>query len=132
MVAHLTGFESGRAGRPTYVISYGAIRFADRSMGYEDWLREILPTAIRAVSARHDGSDVHLAGWSLGGQLSLLTAAAQPELPIACVVALGAPTDYTFNPAAAPLASPGRHRSPGFNRFATSMMFRFRRLYFAE
>lgn len=103
MASHLTGFESGRAGRPTYVISYGAIRFADRSMGYEDWLREILPTAIRAVSARHDGSDVHLAGWSLGGQLSLLTAAAQPELPIASVVALGAPTDYTFNPAAAPL-----------------------------
>src|SRR5581483_10277648 len=103
MVARLTGFESGQAGRPTYVISYGAIRFADRAMGYEDWLRDILPTAIRAVSARHGGSDVHLAGWSLGGQMGLLTAASDPSLPIASVVGLGAPIDYTYNPAAAPL-----------------------------
>ncbi|BBH16935.1 putative hydrolase [Nocardioides baekrokdamisoli] len=103
MVAHLTGFESGTPGRPTYVISYGAIRFADRAMGYEDWLQEIIPSAIRAISARHDGSDVHLAGWSLGGQMALLTAASEPTLLIASVVALGAPIDYAFNPAAAPL-----------------------------
>lgn len=103
MVAHLTGFESGEPGRPTYVISYGAIRFADRAMGYEDWLQQIIPTAIRTISARHGGTDVHLAGWSLGGQMALLTAAAEPSLPIASVVALGAPIDYAFNPAAAPL-----------------------------
>jgi len=103
MVAHLTGFESGEPGRPTYVISYGSIRFADRGMGYEDWLQEIIPTALRAVSARHGDGDVHLAGWSLGGQMALLTAAVDPGLPIASIAALGSPIDYAFNPAAAPL-----------------------------
>lgn len=103
LVAHLSGFETGEPGRPTYVISYGAIRFADRRMGYEDWLAEIVPTAIRAISARHGSSDVHVAGWSLGGQMALLTAALDPQLPIASVVGFGAPIDYSYNPAAAPL-----------------------------
>ena len=103
LVAHLTGFETGEPGRPTYVISYGAIRFADRAMGYEDWIQQIIPTAIRAISARHGNTEVHVAGWSLGGQMSLLTAAFDPTLPVASVVGFGAPIDYALNPAAAPL-----------------------------
>jgi polyhydroxyalkanoate synthase subunit PhaC len=103
MVAHLSGFDDGQPGRPTYVISYGAIRFADRKMGYEDWIAGIIPEAIEVISERHDGADVHLAGWSLGGQISLMTAAYDPDLPIASITCLGSPIDYALSPTVAPI-----------------------------
>lgn len=100
LAAHLTGTDgSGTAGRPTYTIDYGAIRFSDRTMGFEDWIDGILPTAIRRISEAHGGARVHLVGWSHGGTMSLLTAAWQPELPIASISAFGTPTDYRKNPA---------------------------------
>ena len=79
MAAHLAGADGGEAsGRPTYTIGYGDMGFADRAMGFEDWIDRILPTAIETVSARHGGARVHLVGWSLGGTLSLLTASYRP------------------------------------------------------
>ncbi len=69
-------------GRRPYVVDYGEITFADRRMGFEDWTDDILPEAVLRTSADRDGGPVDLVGWSLGGTLSLLTAAAHPELPI--------------------------------------------------
>ncbi|CAM4418012.1 alpha/beta fold hydrolase [Nocardia ninae] len=89
----LAGFllETGRA---PYVIDYGDITFGDRRMGFEDWIDEILPEAVLRTSADRDGKPVDLVGWSLGGTLALLTAAAHAELPIRSVTAVGAPLDY--------------------------------------
>lgn len=84
--------------RPAYVIDYGAITFADRRMGFEDWVTDILPTAIRRVSAEHGGAPVDVIGWSLGGTMLYLTAAHDPSLPIGGLVALGTPVDYGQNP----------------------------------
>ncbi|MFI7002677.1 alpha/beta fold hydrolase [Nocardia sp. NPDC050175] len=81
-------------GRSPYVIDYGDITFGDRRMGFEDWIDEILPEAVLRTSADRDGRPVDLVGWSLGGTLALLTAAAHPELPIRSVTAVGAPLDY--------------------------------------
>ena len=102
LAAHLAGTASA-PGRPTYTIDYGRIRFADRAMGFEDWVARIIPAAVRAVSEAHGGADVHLVGWSHGGTLSLLTAAYDAELPIASITALGTPTDYRLNPVYAPV-----------------------------
>ncbi|WP_436698508.1 hypothetical protein [Nocardioides sp. BYT-33-1] len=103
LAAHLLG-----TGRATYLVDYGRITFADRGMGFEAWVDDILPTAIRAVLADHaaggDHADgVDLVGWSLGGTMGLLTAAAHPDLPIASLTALGTPVDYTRIPAIRPL-----------------------------
>lgn len=81
-------------GRAPYVIDYGEITFADRRMGFEDWIDDILPEAIRRVSADRGGAPVDLVGWSLGGTMSLLTAAAGTHLPIRSITAIGAPLDY--------------------------------------
>ncbi|GAB2991840.1 alpha/beta fold hydrolase [Nocardioides montaniterrae] len=94
LAAHLVG-----ARRPTYVIDYGEIGFADRAMGFEDWIDDIIPTALRTVSEAHGGSEVDVVGWSLGGTMSLLMAGAHPELPIASITAFGTPIDYSKNPA---------------------------------
>jgi polyhydroxyalkanoate synthase len=88
-------------GRQAYVIDYGDITFADRRLGFEEWVDDIIPTAIRRVSSEHGGADVHLVSWSLGGTIGYLTAAAHPELPIASLTTIGTPCDYSRIPGTA-------------------------------
>jgi polyhydroxyalkanoate synthase len=89
-------------GRRTYVVEYGAVSFGDRDLGMEDWVEEVVPTAIREVS-RHAGRPVHVIGWSLGGVFGLLAAAGDASLPIASIAALGSPFDVREVPMVAPL-----------------------------
>jgi polyhydroxyalkanoate synthase len=98
LVEHLV-----EAGRPTYLVEYGAVSFADRDLGMERWIDEIAPAAVRAVSAHAGGQRVHLVGWSLGGTFALLAAAADTGLPIASITVLGSPFDVRGVPLVAPL-----------------------------
>ena len=88
-------------GRDVYVIDYGDITRADRHLGFEEWTHDIVPAAVRRVSAEHGGAPVELIGWSFGGTISVLTAAADPDLPIASVTAVGTPFDQRKNPGTA-------------------------------
>ncbi|MGH3362074.1 MAG: alpha/beta fold hydrolase, partial [Nocardioides sp.] len=94
-------FVSG--GRPTYLVEYGEISFKDRALGMEHWTDEVVPAAIREVSAHAGGRPVHVIGWSLGGIFTLLTAADSPDLPIASLTAVGSPFDIKQVPLVAPL-----------------------------
>ena len=90
-------------GRPTYLVEYGEVHFRNRALGIEHWIDEVLPAAIRAVSRHAGDRPVHVVGWSLGGIFSVLTAADQPDLPIASVTAAGSPFDVSQVPLIAPL-----------------------------
>ncbi|OZM73750.1 alpha/beta hydrolase [Amycolatopsis antarctica] len=90
------------AGHNTYLVDYGNVAFSDRRLGIEHWVDEVLPRAIRKVSADSGGQRVHLVSWCLGGIFSLLTAADQPELPIESIVTIAAPFDSTAIPIIAP------------------------------
>lgn len=90
-------------GRPTYVVEYGQVAFKDRNLGMEHWISEVIPEAIRAVSAHAGGRPVHLVGWSLGGIFGLLTAAAFSRLPIASLTTVGSPIDIRQVPLIAPV-----------------------------
>ena len=98
LVEHLVSL-----GRHTYLVEYGQVSFKNRSLGFEHWVDEVLPAAIREVSAHAGGRPVHLVGWSLGGIFSLLTAADQPDLPIATLTAVGSPIDVRKVPLMAPV-----------------------------
>jgi polyhydroxyalkanoate synthase len=98
LVEHLVG-----AGRPTYLVEYGEVSFKDRNLGMEHWVDEVVPTAVREVSAHAGGRPVHLVGWSLGGIFALLAAADDADLPIASVTAVGTPLDVSRVPIVAPL-----------------------------
>jgi polyhydroxyalkanoate synthase len=98
LVEHLV-----EAGRPTYLVEYGAVSFKDRSLGMEHWIEEVVPTAVREASAHAGGRPVHVVGWSLGGTFALLAAAGDASLPIASITTLGAPFDVREVPLVAPL-----------------------------
>ncbi len=91
------------AGRRTYLVEYGAVSFKNRNLGMEHWIEEVVPTAIREVSAHAGGRPVHVVGWSLGGVFALLASAGDPDLPIASITALGSPFDVREVPLVAPL-----------------------------
>ncbi|MFC7448130.1 alpha/beta hydrolase [Rhodococcus daqingensis] len=103
LAAHLLG-----SGRTPYLVDYGTMTSADRDLGFEAWVDDIVPEAVRRVSELHDGAPVDLIGWSLGGTLSLLTASANADLPIRSVTAIGTPVDYEEIGAIAPLRAIGR------------------------
>jgi polyhydroxyalkanoate synthase subunit PhaC len=88
---------------PTYLIDYGAVRFGDRSLGLEHWIDDVLPNAVRAVSADAGGLPVQLVGWCLGGILALLAQSADPQLPVASAALIASPFDLTRVPLVAPL-----------------------------
>lgn len=94
-------------GRTPYLVDYGSIGFGDRAMGIEDWIDKILPNAISRAAFDAD-APVDLVGWSLGGTLSLLTAAARADLPIRSVTAIGTPIDYTRVPLLRPVRMLGK------------------------
>jgi polyhydroxyalkanoate synthase len=98
LVEHLVG-----TGRPTYLVEYGEVSFHDRDLGIGPWITDVVPTAVRAVSAHADGRPVHLVGWSLGGTFALLAAAAETDLPIASITVLGSPFEVHDVPLVAPL-----------------------------
>lgn len=84
-------------GRDVYVLDYGEVTYADRDLGFEEWVDDIVPTALGAVSADRAGTAVDLIGWSFGGTISVLTAAAHADLPIGSVTAVGTPFDQRHN-----------------------------------
>ncbi|GAA0257823.1 alpha/beta hydrolase [Actinomadura nitritigenes] len=85
-----------RAGRRSYLLDPAradADGRAGRDAGLREWVRDLLPDAIRAVSLDAGGQPVQLVGWCLGGVVSLLAAADDPGLPIASIAAIAAPVD---------------------------------------
>ena len=98
LVEHLV-----QRGRPTYLVEYGEVSFANRTLGMEHWVEEVLPAAIAEVSRHAGGRPVHLVGWSLGGIFALLTAADRPDLPVRSLTVLGSPVDVRQVPLVAPI-----------------------------
>ncbi len=91
------------AGRPTYLVDYGEIEFADRGLGLEHWIDDVVPNAIRAASEDGGGRPVQVVGWCLGGILSLLALAADARLPVAAAALIASPFDFSKVPLVAPL-----------------------------
>jgi polyhydroxyalkanoate synthase subunit PhaC len=89
-------------GRRTYLVDYGSIAFGDRRLGLEHWIEQVIPDAIR-IAAEDAGEPVHVAAWCLGGILTLLALADQPDLPVATVSVVASPFDVTAVPLIAPL-----------------------------
>jgi polyhydroxyalkanoate synthase len=89
LAEHLTAM-----GYPTYLVDYGPIGFHDRALGLEHWTENVIPTALRVTSADAGGASVQPVGWCLGGIMTLLAVAADPDLPVASVAMVASPFDF--------------------------------------
>lgn len=96
-------------GRPTYLVDYGEMTLKDRDLGIEFWVSEVVPNAVRKVSADAGGKPVHLIGWCLGGLIAILTTAAYEELPIKSVVMVASPFDLSKHNMVAPIRRAGKY-----------------------
>jgi polyhydroxyalkanoate synthase len=88
--------------RRAYLLEYGQIEFADRELGLEHWVETVIPAAIRAA-AEDAGRPVRVIGWCLGGILSLLAHAYDPDLPVEAAALVASPFDFSKVPLVAPL-----------------------------
>lgn len=98
LAEHLTAL-----GYPTYLVDYGPIAYSDRALGLEHWVEHVIPTALRTVAADAGDTPVAPVGWCLGGIMTLLAIAADPELPVASVAMVASPFDFTRVRMAAPI-----------------------------
>src|SRR3954469_23469268 len=81
-------------GYPTYLVDYGRIAFADRQLGLEHWVEDVIPNAIDAVREDAGGDcEVQVVGWCLGGIMTLLSVAGQ-DLPVSSVALIASPFDF--------------------------------------
>jgi polyhydroxyalkanoate synthase len=91
------------AGRTVYLVDYGPITFADRRLGMEHWVDEVVPRAVRDACSDSGAEGVDLLGWSLGGIFCMLATAADPLLPVHTLTVIGSPVDISAVPLVAPL-----------------------------
>lgn len=91
------------AGRDVFLVDYGPISFAERGLGLEFWVENVVPRAVHHVSAAAGGAPVQLVGWCLGGLFSLLTSADRPGMPVSSISAVASPFDVSAVPLVAPL-----------------------------
>jgi polyhydroxyalkanoate synthase len=92
-----------RRGTDTYLVDYGPVRFADRTLGLEHWIEDVIPKAVRAASHDAGGRPVQLVGWCLGGILALLAQCSEAGLPVAATALIASPFDFSRVPLVAPL-----------------------------
>jgi polyhydroxyalkanoate synthase len=92
-----------RLGRRTYLLDYGPIQFADRELGLEHWVHDVIPAAVRAVADDAGDRPVRIVGWCLGGIMALLAHAADARLPIESIALIASPFDVGKVPIVAPL-----------------------------
>ena len=90
-------------GHPTYLLEYGEIGYADRDLGLEHWVEDVLPTAIRRVSEDSGDAPVQVVGWCLGGIMALLSVAGDGSLPVNAIATVASPFDFTRVRLLAPL-----------------------------
>lgn len=96
------------AGRPTYLVDYGAMTFEDKDLGLEFFVNDVVAPAVAKVSADNDGKPVNLVGWCMGGLISLMVTAAHLDLPINSVTMVASPFDLSKNPMLAPVRVIGK------------------------
>jgi len=84
-----------KAGIDVYLAEWGVADDADSENSLETYTTEYLPRMIRETCRDAGSDDVTILGYCYGGVLSLLMAAAGPDLPIRNFMAMATPTDFS-------------------------------------
>ncbi len=83
------------AGFDVYMLDWGVPDERDAGNGLSTYVDEMLPAAVDAVLETSDADAVNVIGYCYGGLLSLLLGAAHPDLPVASLITMATPVDFT-------------------------------------
>lgn len=78
-----------------YMLDWGVPDELDAGNGLSTYVDELLPAAIEAVLETSGADEVNVIGYCFGGVLSLLLGAAHPDLPVASLITMATPVDFT-------------------------------------
>jgi polyhydroxyalkanoate synthase subunit PhaC len=93
-------------GFDVYLLDWGVPGPVEAGNTLYDYTCRFLPQAVEAASRDAGGGSINLLGYCLGGTLTLLTVAAQPQLPVHSVVLVATPIAFAaMGPVATTLAN---------------------------
>ncbi len=82
-------------GFDVFLVDWGIIGERDSRNGLEDYAERYLPAIIDRACEVSGSPDVALLGYCFGGLLTLMAAAADPDLPLASLTTIATPVDFT-------------------------------------
>jgi polyhydroxyalkanoate synthase len=82
-------------GFDVFLVDWGISGERESRNGLEDYAERLLPEVIDRVCDLTGSPDVALVGYCFGGLLTLMAAAADPELPLASLTTIATPVDFT-------------------------------------
>lgn len=92
-----------------FLLDWGVPRAADSGNSMSTYCDGYLPRAARAAAEIAGAEHVHLVGYCLGGVISLLAVAGNPDIAVRSVVVLATPIDFTqLHPLPVKLLTDGR------------------------
>ncbi len=83
-----------KSGYDVFMIDWGIPRPEDKSLRLEDYVLDFIPECIEKVLEESGESEVSIAGYCLGGLLSLLYAAQHPDGPLKNLACFTTPVDF--------------------------------------
>lgn len=83
------------AGFDVWMLDWGIPDERDAGNGLTTYVDDLLPPAIDEVLAEVGAAAVNVIGYCYGGLLSLLLGAAHPDLPVASLVTMATPVDFS-------------------------------------
>jgi polyhydroxyalkanoate synthase len=83
------------AGLDVFLLDFGVADERDSQNTLEDYVDGYLPAAMRRTLEVTGADELNVLGYCFGGDLSLLTVARHPELPVRSLTTIATPTDFT-------------------------------------
>lgn len=90
LIEHLTN-----KGHDVYLLDWGVPGYEDRHMKLDDYIIDYIPQAIKKVLRKSEAKEITILGYCIGGTMSAIFTALNPQLPIRNLLLLTSPIDFT-------------------------------------
>jgi polyhydroxyalkanoate synthase subunit PhaC len=88
--------QLNRRGFDVYVLDWKAPGADGRTIGFSDYVDDVIPEAAAKVAALHGGTAPSVVGYCMGGTLSVMFAARHPQ-KLRALVLLGTPVEFALS-----------------------------------
>ena len=82
-------------GHDVYLLDWGTPGYEDRHMKLDDYVLDYIPRAVKKVLKTSQAKELTLFGYCIGGTLTAMSVALNPDLPIRNTIFLTSPFDFS-------------------------------------